>query len=517
MRKEDSFVKLEKTGFTKGEQMDTNTYASLDAVALAALIKKKEISFSEVMAAAHKRLEETNPALNAVIHTRREIAAKEAEHISKELPLAGVPMVMKNISQGIKGDLLTAGSRLLTHNRAKQDSNLVAKLRRMGILFLGHTNTPEFGLKNVTEPELYGPTRNPWNSAYSAGGSSGGSAASIAAGIVPVAGASDGGGSIRIPASFTGLFGLKPTRGRTPVGPGTGRQWQGASIDFALSKSVRDTAVLLDGLQTVQPEAAFQTPLFKGSYIKEVQAPKKRRLRIAYTTESPVHTPVSEEAVAAVSKTVKWLEEQGHAAEEKNIPVHGPDLMRQYYIMNSGEVAAVMAGMEEAMGRTVKREDMELITWVLYQAGLNITAAEYSRSLSAWDAAAAQMAVFHMDWDLFLTPTTAFPAPEVGELAHSSKEEEALLSIGELNKAEQQQLVWDMFEPSLTYTPFTQLANLTGQPAMSVPVHVTRSGLPVGVQFLAPKGKEDWLLTLAAQIEESDLWSGQKQNPALRR
>lgn len=495
--------------------MDTHTYATLDAYQLTNLIKQKKVSPEELVDTAFARMNEVNFDLNAVIHTRREKVKKELEEIHYDYPLAGVPMLLKNISQAIKGEPLTSGSKLLQNNIASQDSNFTAKLRRTGVLFLGHTNTPEMGLKNITEPEMYGATRNPWNPAYSAGGSSGGAAASIASGIVPIAGASDGGGSIRIPASFTGLFGLKPTRGRTPVGPGTGRQWQGASIDFALTKSVRDAALLLDNLQVIQPEAAFQAPLFDGSYLAEVQRPRKSKLRVGFTTQSPVGTPVSEEAVEAVKKTVDWLEKEGHQVEEKDIPVDGKELMRQYYLMNCGEIAAVMTTIERAIGREIRREDMELMTWVLYQAGLNVTAADYSLSLAGWDKAAAQMADYHQFYDLFLTPATAFSAPRIGELKHNRKEEEELLRVQKLNKKNQQQLVYDMFEESLTYTPFTQLANLTGQPAMSVPVHITKEGLPLGIQFVAPKGKEHWLFSLAAQMEESDIWKGQKTNPGL--
>ncbi len=487
---------------------------SLDGIGLAQLVKEKEVSPTELVETAFERLEEVNPTLNAVIQTRKEKVLQETKDLRiDEQAFAGVPIVLKDISQAVKGERLTSGSKLFLNHIAKQDSNLVAKLRKAGFLFLGHTNTPEFGLKNITEPEVHGATRNPWNTEYSPGGSSGGSAASIASGIVPIAGASDGGGSIRIPASFTGLFGLKPTRGRTPVGPGVGRQWQGASIDFALTRSVRDSAALLDLLQTVQQEAAYQTPLYNGSYFELVKKPKKQKFRIAFTTESPVGTPVSEEARQAVFKTVKWLEEQGHEVEEKANDVDGIRLMENYYIMNCGEISGMVDSMEEALGRPITVNDMEIVAWVLTVAGKSVTASDYTRSLEEWDIAAAQMANFHQTYDLYVTPATANEAPKVGELTHTEQEIAELLKVHDLSKNEQQKLVYDMFEASLTYTPFTQLANLTGQPAMSVPVHLTKAGLPLGVQVMAPKGKEDWLLQLAAEIEQSDLWIGMKGNP----
>lgn len=495
--------------------MDLKTYLTLDATEMAELIQKREVTASELMDLSFQQLEKVNPSLNAITTTRKNKALGEAKNTGIENgPFTGVPILLKNISQSLKGEPLTSGSKLLATVIADHDSHLVKKVRDAGFLFMGHTNTPEFGLKNITEPEAYGATRNPWNTAHSPGGSSGGSAAAIASGVVPIAGASDGGGSIRIPASFTGLFGLKPTRGRTPVGPGVGRQWQGASIDFALSRSVRDSAAMLDVLQIVQPEAAFQTPLFSGSYKEAMYQPFERPLNIAFTTKSPVGTPVSKDAERAVEKTVKWLEQQGHNVEEKDNGVDGTQLMKDYFLMNSGEISAVVAQLEKAIGRSITADDVEIETWVLNQAGKSVSAAEFSASLASWDTAAAQMAKLHQTYDFYITPASAFTAPEIGELTYSTSAQELLRSqISEINKQEQQALIYDMFSPSLTYTPFTQLANLTGQPGISVPVYLSEQGLPLGVQVMAGKGEENRLLQLAYQLEQSDLWVGMKGNP----
>ncbi|WP_117168238.1 amidase [Paraliobacillus sediminis] len=494
--------------------MDIKTYQDNDAIGLAELVKSKQVSQKELLDAAFLRLEEVNPDINAVIRTRKEKVYQEARNEKgQDQPFFGVPMVLKDISQAIKGEVLSSGSKLLQNNIAKTDSNLVAKLREAGFLFLGHTNTPEFGLKNITEPETYGVTRNPWKLGHSSGGSSGGSAAAVASGIVPVAGASDGGGSIRIPASFTGLFGLKPTRGRTPVGPGVGRQWQGASIDFALTRSVRDSAALLDLLQTIQPEAAFQTPLYEGSYLDLVHKSTDQKYRIAFTTASPVGTPVSEDAKKAVHKVVKWLEEEGHHVEELESPVDGTALMKNYYVMNSGEMNRVITNLEKMLGREITLADTEIVTWVLHKAGEKVSAAAYSESLAGWDIAAAQMARFHQKYDFYVTPTNAHPAPENGELTHIQPQIEKLKQVDQLTRVEQQKRVYEMFLPSLTYTPHTQLANLTGQPAMSVPTFLTKSGLPMGVQFIAAKGREDKLLAIASQLEQSDLWINKQAFP----
>lgn len=495
--------------------MDLTTYLTLDATAMAEGIAKKETTAAELLALSFERLKELNPKVNAFTSTRQEAAMRELD-ANKAGPFAGVPMALKNISQSFEGEPLTAGSKLLEGSVAKHDSHFVSELKSSGVSVVGHTNTPEFGLKNISEPELYGASRNPWNPEFSPGGSSGGAAAAVASGIVPFAGASDGGGSIRIPASFTGLFGLKPTRGRTPVGPGAGRQWQGASIDFALTRTVRDSATLLDILQTVQPEAAFQAPLFPGKYTDALKVPETG-LKIAFTLESPVGTPVSEDAKRALQKTVCWLIDAGHEVEEVHNGIDGVRLMQDYYLMNSGEMALLTRTLENAMGRPMTAYDMEIESWLLSEAGKNVSAADYSASLASWDAAAAKMASLHRTYDFYLTPATAFTAPKIGELTHSAESKGALLEqwakAGTMQR--QQDIIYEMFLPSLTYTPYTQLANLTGQPAVSLPVHVSDAGLPIGVQFMAQKGEEHRLLGLAAAIEASDLWAGQKGNPVL--
>lgn len=496
--------------------MNIDNYLRIDATGLAELVRQKEVKPSELVELSFEQLEKINPALNAVTHMRRERVLAESKRVEiGNHPFAGVPILLKNISQALQNEPLTSGARLLSEWVADHDSHFVNKLREAGFLFIGHTNTPEFGLKNITEPELYGATRNPWNPNYSPGGSSGGAAAAIASGIVPLAGASDGGGSIRIPASFSSLVGLKPTRGRTSVGPGVGRQWQGASIDFVLSRSVRDCAAMLDQLQVIQQAAAFQAPLLEGSSVEAIKQPFTRKLKIAFTTKSPVATPVSEEAQAAVQKVVKWLESEGHTVEELDNQVDGIQLMQDYFIMNSGEMAAVIEQFERAIGRTITANDVEIETWLLNKIGKSISAAKYSASLASWDTAAAQMATVHESYDLYITPSTAFAAPKIGELTHSTAAQEQLLfEMDEASGIEQQkEIMYKMFLPSLTYTPFTQLANLTGQPAISLPVHVTQAGLPLGVQVMAGKGEERLLLQVAAQLEQTDLWVGMKGNP----
>lgn len=493
--------------------LNREAYIQLDGVALAKLIDEKEVSVEEALDASFQQLEKVNQELNAVTYTRKDRVYEEAKQLQHG-PFKGVPTVLKDISQTIESEPSTGGARLMKEMRAPVTANFTKQLLRSGVLSIGNSTTPEFALKNITESKLHGPTRNAWHHDHAPGGSSGGAAALVASGVVPIAGASDGGGSIRIPASFSGLVGLKPTRGRTPVGPGVGRNWQGAAIDFVLTRSVRDSARMLDQLQVVQQAAAFQTPLFSGSYEETANKDFEKPLKIGFTTTSPVGTPVSEDAKQAVLKVVKWLEEKGHQVEEVDNGVDGKQLMRNYFLMNSGEMATLMQQIEAGIGRKVTSNDIEVETWLLNVAGQHVSAAEFSSSLASWDVAAEQMANFHEIYDFYVTPAAAFGAPKIGELTHSDEKARQLIEeVEKLTPAGQQELIYDMFLPSLTYTPFTQLANLTGQPAISVPVHLTTDNLPLGVQFMAPKGSDETLLQIAHQLEQSDLWVGMKGNP----
>lgn len=474
--------------------MRVDEYRSMDASALAAAIRNGETTAVQVREAADQAVKQWNPHLNAIIRAVPPAPEQEGR-------FAGVPFVVKDISQAVKGMRLSAGSTLLTAPAAA-DSNLVKRWKQSGLSIIGQTNTPEFGLKNVTEPKAFGITRNPHDISRSPGGSSGGSAAAVAAGMVPAAGASDGGGSIRIPASFTGLIGLKPTRGRTPVGPGSGRQWQGAAIDFVLTRTVRDCAAMLQTSQHFQPEAAFPWPELPDSafHLKE----PKKGLRVAWSTASPVGTPVSPEAQESVRRTAAFLEEQGHYIEEKEPGIDGRALIRQYYTMNAGEMSSVVRQLEQA-GLTAGGSGLELESWMLQEAGRYVDAAAYSASLKSWDEIAARMQTFHDTFDLYITPAAASRAPKAGELTRTAAEEHALRERM-LRGQDRLELIEEMFEPSLIYTPFTQLANLSGQPAVSIPAGSDR-GMPLGIQIMAAKGQEELLLQTAFLVEQSSLWT----------
>lgn len=496
--------------------MEGFDYKSYDGLGLAELINKKEVKPSEVLAEAIRTIEQHNPKLNAVINKIYDKAEQQTEKLSLDGMFAGVPMLLKDIAQEMKGEKITSGSKAYQNYRATSDSAYVKLIRKTGALFVGQTNVPEFALMGITEPKFYGPTRNPWNLNHTPGGSSGGSAAAVASGMVSIAGANDGGGSIRIPGSYCGLFGMKPTRGRTPVGPVYGRLWQGASVDHILSRTVRDSAAMLDEINVYEKAAAFHAPPFNGSYLEQVYAAPVKKLTIAFSVQSPLGTEVHEDCKEAVFKAARLLESLGHNVVEMDAPVDGKKLLKSYLTMYFGEVAATLSTLEEVLGRKAAMSDVEPTTWILGLIGRATSAEEIVLGIREWDKAAIEMEGFHEEVDLFLTPTTAMPPAKIGELEPAASERAAMqiagkLSMGRLMK--KSGVVEQVAENNLKRTPFTQLANLTGQPAMTVPLHLTSDGLPVGAQFIAARGREDLLFSLAGQLEQTDLWIPVQTNP----
>ena len=476
-----------------------------DATAMAEAVQNKTVSPRELVEATIRESERTNPKINAIVSQRYEKAIEEAETRDfSEKPFAGVPIFLKDLGQEQAGEPSTAGSRLFTSYRAKETDNYVKKLEELGFIILGRSSTPEFGFKNISDAQIHGPVNLPDDVTRNAGGSSGGAAALVSSGISPLAPASDGGGSIRIPASFNGLIGLKPTRGRIPVGPSSFRGWQGASVQFALTKTVRDTKRLLYYMQTCQMESPFILPKLSKVSLEEAVRP----LKIALSTVSPIGGKVSESAIAATKKAARALESLGHQVHELNEqPINGIEAMQSYYVMNSVETAAMFDGIEAGLGRQMTLDDMELMTWAIFQSGQKIPAKIYSKVLSQWDQYSYQMANFHKTYDILLTPTVAEVAPKHGQFALSESLQSKLKHIADYEWEKQQELIWDMFADSLDWTPFTQQANLTGQPSISLPVYRDDQGLALGIQLTAAKGREDLLLHLAKQMEEGSLFS----------
>ncbi|MBT6611716.1 MAG: amidase, partial [Deltaproteobacteria bacterium] len=351
-------------------------------------------------------------------------------------------------------------------------------------------------------------TRNPWHHDHTPGGSSGGSAAAVASGMVPVASGGDGGGSIRIPASCCGLFGLKPTRGRNPTGPDHGQIWQGAVVEHVLSRSVRDSAALLDATQGTDIGAPYIIAPPEKPYLQIIdQDPLP--LKIAFNTRSPLNTDVDQECVTAVEKTAKILESLGHHVEEAAPELDGITLAKSYLTLYIGEIASDIDQLENILGRKPVRSDVETLTWTLGLLGRTFSAGYFVTAMREWDNAARIMGQFHEKYDLYLTPTLAAPPVKIGELKPKPIEQIALnivnmFGLGRLLKASG--ITDQLAIESLAKTPFTQLANFTGQPAMSVPLHLTENGLPCGVHFMGRFGDEQTLLQLAAQLERDLPW-----------
>ncbi|GAA3923269.1 amidase [Litoribacillus peritrichatus] len=488
-------------------------YDNMDAVALSEAISNKELSINDVVDAAVARMEQRNPQINAVVTPMVDRWRRDFEKLNPQSPLYGVPFLLKDLVAAYEGVPFSCGSRALADYIPEHNSEMVNRFQQAGLIHLGKTNTPEFGLMGVTEPELFGPSRNPWNTDHTPGGSSGGSGAAVAARIVPVASAGDGGGSIRIPASCCGLFGLKPSRGRTPTGPDQGQLWQGAAVEHVLSRSVRDSALMLD--LTAGPDHGAHFPMEKPgqSYLAMTKV-APRRLTIAFSTENPTGGTVNPECKRAVEKTAKLLESLGHIVEEATPEYDATQLYQSYLAMNLGETAAAIGHIEQQLGRALKPgKDIEIMTALLVKLGETYSAKEFAQTLHAWNIYARTMGEFHKKYDLYLTPTMADLPAKVGELMPSSIEKIVLRGLYKLPIAtllKRSGIFEKLAFRQLEKLPFTQLANLTGQPAMSVPVHWADNGLPVGVQFMAPMADEVTLFQLAAQLESELNWQAHK-------
>lgn len=494
--------------------MYAEEYLHHDGLGLAALIREGAVSREEVFAAACRRIEALNPRLNALVRTRFERARDELARVRPEAPFAGVPFLTKDLALALAGEPLATGSAALRDWRAPQDSTLVARYRDAGLVILGQTNTPELGLMGITEPHAFGATHNPWSLDHSPGGSSGGAAAAVAAGMVPLASAADGGGSIRIPASNCGLFGFKPSRGRLPQGPSHAELWEGAVSEGVLTRSVRDTAAILDTVNGMDRGAPF--PLFhEDGWWEAVQRPP-RPLRVAVSLRSPMNpegagqASVHAEVRQAVENAAARLESLGHHIEWQDPPAETERVAACYLTLYLGQVAAHLAWISAQTGVAVERLDIEPATRALGRLGRALPAPDYLVARQGWNDLARAMGRFHARYEVLLCPVLAGPPPRTGQL-YPSRTEQRLMRIlalpGMARLALRLGALEHLAHESLAYLPFTQLANLTGQPAMSVPLHWTSEGLPVGVQLIAAMGDDRRLLSLAAQLEQAQPWA----------
>ena len=470
-------------------------YMQFDALGLAEQVRTGALSAAEVLEAAIARAEAVNPAINALAHRRYDDARREVLDPA-DGPFAGVPWVMKDLGHPVAGAPLTGGSRAFRDVVSGEDAESVRRFRAAGLTVFATSTTPEFGLTVTTESSLYGLTRNPWNLERSAGGSSGGAAALVAAGVLPTAHATDGGGSIRVPASCCGLFGLKPSRGRTPVGHGVTEGWNGLAVSHAVTRSVRDSAALLDDAAGREPGSRTDAPepfglRFADSAQRTPAALLGRPARVAVMFEPFSGVPVDAECRRAVEAAAALCAELGLEVEEARPQVDGPALGRAMMAVTSAHTAATIDAREAALGRKLRDDELETATWAFVEAGRSTRATELIAADLAFQTAAAAIGRFQQRYDLILSPTLAAPPAPLERLS--------------LN-----QPVAAYGAAFVAYCPFTAVYNQTGAPAMSVPLHWTADGLPVGVQFAARLGEEGLLLSLAAELERARPWAGRR-------
>src|SRR5438552_2762281 len=469
--------------------IDFDTY---DGLGLAELVRRKDISAKELLDVAIARVDATNPVLNAIV-TRMDEHARAA--IASGLPsgpFTGVPYLLKDLGALYTGASTSYGSAFFTDNPADHDSEITARLKRAGLVIFGKTNTPEMGLAPSTEPRRFGPTRNPWNLEYTAGGSSGGSAAAVAAGIVPMAHATDGGGSIRIPASCCGLVGLKPTRARNPLGPDAGEGWGGASCGHAVTRSVRDSAALLDATSGPDVGDPYWAPPPARPFLDEVgHAPG--RLRIALTTSAFNGHTVDPQCADAARAAAKLCASLGHTVEEARPEIDSQELAQATRIVIGANVRAALEARGAALGRPFTQADVERETWSRATDGGTFTAWEYARSIGVIHRTGRVVARFFTTYDVLLSPTMCRPPQRLGVMDMSGSDPVAYL------------------DAVLACIGFTSLFNSAGNPAISLPLASSKQeGLPIGVQFAGRFGDQATLFRLGVQLEAAQPWADRR-------
>ncbi len=462
-------------------------YRRHDALALAQRVAAGETTAEELLDVAIARAEAVQPALNALSQRHHDEARAAIRAGLPPGPLRGVPFLLKDVSVQLAGTVTSNSCKLFADSVAAVDSTLVERYKRAGLVIFGKTNTPEMGLAASTETALNGTTRNPWNPARSSGGSSGGAGAAVAAGIVPAAQGSDGGGSIRIPASCCGLFGLKPTRARTPLGPLVGESWGSMGVVHVLTRSVRDSAALLDATQGAAPGDPYAAPAVARPYLEEVGA-DPGRLRVALQLRPLSGSPVDAECVAAATAAASLLSQMGHIVEEAQPPGDAGELGTASWALVATGVAATLRRRAAALGRTLKEDDVEPVTWRAVRHADTLSALDHAAALFTIQQHGRRMAEFHERYDILLSPTLGQVPVELGPQRMSNTDLDAYTAA------------------LMRFTPFCNLFNMSGQPSMSVPLHWSADGLPVGVMFSAAFGREDLLLRLAGRLEEARPW-----------
>jgi amidase len=463
-------------------------YKEYDAVGLAALVAGNEVTPLELVDAAIGLAEELNPRLNAIVYRTFERAREHAkDRLLPDGPFKGVPFLLKDILAGTTEAPTRSGSRFTPDKPAPYDAELTARFSRAGLISLGKTNVPEFGLLPITEPKLYGPARNPWNPSHSTGGSSGGSAAAVAAGIVPLAHANDAGGSIRIPASCCGLVGLKPTRGRNPLGPDLGDVFGGLLAEHVVSRSVRDTAVALDAVSGPDLGDPYVAPP-PGRPFVEALREGGPRLKIAFTRRNLAGEPLHADCIAAVENVAALCAALGHEVAEDAPGIDAAAAYQAFTTILFAGLAMAIDATAMLTGQVPIEDRFEGLTWAIYRQGKAIAASQYMMAWLQLQQISRIVARWHVGWDVWLTPTLAVPPLLLGSI--DTEETDVERSSASL----------------LSYFPITPLQNATGQPAINLPLHWSATGLPIGTQFVGRFGEEATLLGLAAELERARPW-----------
>ena len=469
-------------------------YEQYDALGLADLVRRKDVTPDELLEAAIERVEARNPAVNAVTMKLYDYGRQAIADGLPDGPLRGVPYLMKDLTSPIAGVRMTRGSKFFADTPpSPADSEHVKRLKKAGLVIFGRTNTCELGLSLTCEPQLHGPTRNPWNLAHISGGSSGGAAAAVASRMLPIAHASDGFGSIRAPAACCGLVGLKPTRGRNTFAPFAGEGLGGVSTEHAVTLSIRDSAALLDATRGAGLGDPYVAPPPAGPYRKEAGA-NPGKLNIAWTAAAPNGAKVDAECLRVLAETVKLCADLGHHVEERDPEIDRAAVVPAFLTLASANTVVNLAGHPTA-GRPAREGEVERITWLTAKMGENISAPDYVRATQTAHRLGRQMAAFHAQWDVLLTPGLSSPAVKLGWLD---------MMMDDVN--EYWRRVFD-------FSPFTVWFNLTGQPALMLPLDQSSGGLPLAVQLAGRFGDEATLIRLGAQLEAARPWFGRK--PAL--
>jgi amidase len=484
-------------------------YGKYDGLGLVELVRKKEVKPRELVEEAISRIEKLNPQLNAVIYKMYELARKAADGDLPDGSFKGVPFLMKDIIAAYAGVPLTNGSRFFKNFVPDHDSELTKRFKAAGLIVVGKTNTPEFGLVPITEPELFGPTNNPWDLSRTPGGSSGGSAAAVAARMVPLAHGADGGGSIRIPASCCGVFGLKPTRGRTPNGPDFGELWRGLACSHVLTRSVRDSAAILDATAGPDIGAPYYAVPPTRPFLSEVGV-DPGKLYIAFTSKPFLGGVVDKDCVNGLETTARLCQDLGHEVVEAAPQINGEAFAKAFMTIVCVETRATIEEAEVLLNRKASFKDFEPSTWALGLLGRRCRAAELSKSLNLAQLTARQIGGFFKKYDVLLTPTLAMPPVATGELQPKGMRAVAMKLLGSLNAAgliNTLSGIDALAQNVFGFIPYTPLFNGTGQPAMSVPLYWNDAGLPIGMQFVGRYGDEATLFRLAGQLEKARPWS----------